>query len=532
MKLSIRQIDALLPNTSCGDCGFLACMAFAAHSAEKMDLELDLCPHVSEEAKAQLSEFLSKQYTPVISVDALKYDSCRDAHTFGFVRYSVYLNLIEYKIRESLEISAVPPVRSSTEELNRQTILESIDASLPIPAEIVITDLFADAANANGKSQYEKANGIYRQVLDIDPQNALAAGMLGISAFLDYDDIIQSTLWFSRAASFGSPHSMVYQYLIEIYTTVGISPSEKYQAMAYDGITDLTSDTRRRISDLVSRTDKQKIRKVLLHNDRDNAIPRTISEEQPRINENLVRGRNIVVHIRKNQMRKPPNGRGIDGLYSEHRPLYAYIAKFEDGTEKAYDINLDGGYKLRSQSLLFLTENEIHDFYYSPIINKQRELIRILMTERITIRDVGTMYDVHLSNSAEREEVFNELVRNRFTEAIPAIGKLFLEDIGEAVANLIRDKESFKKIYRNNNFSKHAKAIIEIGGEQEFDRIMLEIILPFLSWRVPNISQHKLSKKQNYLIISYLITRYGNIGKWYLKKKRKWWEFGKPKLQL
>jgi acetyl-CoA decarbonylase/synthase complex subunit gamma len=55
MALSGIQIYKLLPQTNCKDCGFPTCLAFAMKLAAKQ-IELSACPHVSEEAKAQLAE--------------------------------------------------------------------------------------------------------------------------------------------------------------------------------------------------------------------------------------------------------------------------------------------------------------------------------------------------------------------------------------------------------------------------------------------------------------------------------------------
>ncbi|HBE44970.1 MAG TPA: acetyl-CoA decarbonylase/synthase complex subunit gamma, partial [Deltaproteobacteria bacterium] len=55
MALTGIQIFKLLPKTNCGDCKFPTCLAFAmALAAGKT--ELDLCPHVTEEAREELSE--------------------------------------------------------------------------------------------------------------------------------------------------------------------------------------------------------------------------------------------------------------------------------------------------------------------------------------------------------------------------------------------------------------------------------------------------------------------------------------------
>jgi acetyl-CoA decarbonylase/synthase complex subunit gamma len=69
MALSGIQIYKLLPQTNCKDCGFPTCLAFAMKLAAKQ-VELDLCPHVSEESAAQLSEASAPPVRPM----ALKSD--------------------------------------------------------------------------------------------------------------------------------------------------------------------------------------------------------------------------------------------------------------------------------------------------------------------------------------------------------------------------------------------------------------------------------------------------------------------------
>jgi len=55
MAMTGIQIFKLLPKTNCKDCDFPTCLAFAMALASGK-AELDKCPHVSEEAKAQLAE--------------------------------------------------------------------------------------------------------------------------------------------------------------------------------------------------------------------------------------------------------------------------------------------------------------------------------------------------------------------------------------------------------------------------------------------------------------------------------------------
>jgi acetyl-CoA decarbonylase/synthase complex subunit gamma len=55
MALSGIQIFKLLPKTNCGECKFPTCLAFAMGLAAAK-AELDACPHVSDEARDQLSD--------------------------------------------------------------------------------------------------------------------------------------------------------------------------------------------------------------------------------------------------------------------------------------------------------------------------------------------------------------------------------------------------------------------------------------------------------------------------------------------
>jgi acetyl-CoA decarbonylase/synthase, CODH/ACS complex subunit gamma len=55
MALSGIQIYKLLPQTNCKECGFPTCLAFAMKLAAKQ-VELSLCPYVSETSKNQLAE--------------------------------------------------------------------------------------------------------------------------------------------------------------------------------------------------------------------------------------------------------------------------------------------------------------------------------------------------------------------------------------------------------------------------------------------------------------------------------------------
>ncbi|MCP4142682.1 MAG: acetyl-CoA decarbonylase/synthase complex subunit gamma [Chloroflexi bacterium] len=63
MALSGIEIYKMLPKTNCKECDFPTCLAFAMKLAAKQ-VELSLCPHVSEESKALLSEAAAPPVRP------------------------------------------------------------------------------------------------------------------------------------------------------------------------------------------------------------------------------------------------------------------------------------------------------------------------------------------------------------------------------------------------------------------------------------------------------------------------------------
>jgi len=65
MALSGIQIYKLLPQTNCKECGYPTCLAFAMKLAAKQ-VELELCPYVSEESATQLSEASAPPVRPLV----------------------------------------------------------------------------------------------------------------------------------------------------------------------------------------------------------------------------------------------------------------------------------------------------------------------------------------------------------------------------------------------------------------------------------------------------------------------------------
>ena len=65
MALTGIQIFKLLPRKNCGECGVPTCLAFAMNLAAGK-AELDACPYVSDEAKAELGEASAPPIRPVV----------------------------------------------------------------------------------------------------------------------------------------------------------------------------------------------------------------------------------------------------------------------------------------------------------------------------------------------------------------------------------------------------------------------------------------------------------------------------------
>ena len=63
MALTGIQIFKLLPKTNCKECGVPTCLAFAMNLASGK-AELDSCPYVSEEARAQTLRGLGASHPP------------------------------------------------------------------------------------------------------------------------------------------------------------------------------------------------------------------------------------------------------------------------------------------------------------------------------------------------------------------------------------------------------------------------------------------------------------------------------------
>jgi Na+-translocating ferredoxin:NAD+ oxidoreductase subunit B len=66
MKVAVKDIDALLPQTQCGECGFPGCLPYAEALAQG-SAPIDRCPPGGVETVRALGELLNVDATPYVS---------------------------------------------------------------------------------------------------------------------------------------------------------------------------------------------------------------------------------------------------------------------------------------------------------------------------------------------------------------------------------------------------------------------------------------------------------------------------------
>lgn len=208
-----------------------------------------------------------------------------------------------------------------------------------------------------------------------------------------------------------------------------------------------------------------------------------------------------------------------------------FVATFEDGSEKSFPLGLGDGFGLPDAdfALLFMTEEEVLDFYYRPIHSEQEKLIRTMLTRRVIGTYDGPVdtFDLPIWNDEEREEAFRELVKRRCVEALPAMRRRFFEEIFWQVNS---DRPWKKETYIR---SQYAAALIEIGGEQQVDEAMRSLIVPLLveARRYNDQTGARRETKRHLAdLASCIVEEYGKVGSWYTKKR--WWEFWKADVSL
>ena len=77
MALTILQLIKYLPMTSCRDCGYATCMAFASHVIKKKEA-LELCPHLSPEIFSDLNREIKAQQVKNLNVAPDRFKTARE----------------------------------------------------------------------------------------------------------------------------------------------------------------------------------------------------------------------------------------------------------------------------------------------------------------------------------------------------------------------------------------------------------------------------------------------------------------------
>jgi acetyl-CoA decarbonylase/synthase complex subunit gamma len=113
MALSGIQIYKLLPQTNCKECGFPTCLAFAMKLAAKQ-VDLALCPYVSEDAKEKLSEAAAPPVRPVtISSNGYEVKAGNEVVLFRhektfYSRPGLFLRVYDTETPEAIKTKVAP----------------------------------------------------------------------------------------------------------------------------------------------------------------------------------------------------------------------------------------------------------------------------------------------------------------------------------------------------------------------------------------------------------------------------------------
>jgi acetyl-CoA decarbonylase/synthase complex subunit gamma len=113
MALSGIQIYKLLPQTNCKECGFPTCLAFAMKLAAKQ-VDLALCPYVSDDAKEKLSEASAPPVRPVtLSSNGYEVKAGNEVVLFRhektfYSRPGLFLRVYDNKTPEAIKAKVAP----------------------------------------------------------------------------------------------------------------------------------------------------------------------------------------------------------------------------------------------------------------------------------------------------------------------------------------------------------------------------------------------------------------------------------------
>ena len=172
MAMSGLQIYKLLPKTNCKDCGFPTCLAFAMKLAAKQ-VELDACPHVSDEAQ----EALSAASAPPIRLVKLGKDNREfqvGNETVMFRHEKTFFNKpgLALRVKDTEDADAIA---AKVEEVNEYCV-ERVGIDMTFSA-IAVENASGDAGTFAGVVEAVRGKTDLPFVLISDNADALKAGL-------------------------------------------------------------------------------------------------------------------------------------------------------------------------------------------------------------------------------------------------------------------------------------------------------------------------------------------------------------------
>jgi acetyl-CoA decarbonylase/synthase, CODH/ACS complex subunit gamma len=167
MALSGLDIFKLLPKTNCKDCGFPTCLAFAMQLASGK-IELEKCPHVSEQAKTNLAEASQPPILGVeIGVGEEKFKIGEETVLFRHERTFVNQNAFAVAVSDEDDISKIEEVIKKADEVKYERV-----------GQILQVDAIAVMNASNDKAKFlaaaKKAGSITKKPLILVSEDAQA----------------------------------------------------------------------------------------------------------------------------------------------------------------------------------------------------------------------------------------------------------------------------------------------------------------------------------------------------------------------
>jgi acetyl-CoA decarbonylase/synthase, CODH/ACS complex subunit gamma len=172
MALTGIQIFKLLPKTNCKECGVPTCLAFAMNLASGK-AELDQCPYVSDEARAQLAEASAPPIRPVVVGKGVRQRTV-GGETVQYRHEKTFYNPTLLGVRIASDIAA-DALAAKLKGLNALQF-ERVGLNL-IPELVAVADVNGDAAAFAQVAKTVAETSEFNLVLMSDKVEVLKAGV-------------------------------------------------------------------------------------------------------------------------------------------------------------------------------------------------------------------------------------------------------------------------------------------------------------------------------------------------------------------